>query len=89
MMMASRCGETVRMWRESGSQHQSMAAFLKKRYGAPAEETRANLQARGPLYKVEWKKGDERALLTSQSEKRRASLTVWRGDFEDEIYRVR
>jgi hypothetical protein len=28
-------------------------------------------------------------LLTSQSEKRRASLTVWRGDFEDEIYRVR
>jgi hypothetical protein len=66
-----------------------LASFLKKRYGSPAEETRANLEARGPLYKVEWKKGEERALLTSQSEKRRASLTVWRGDFEDEIYRVR
>lgn len=66
-----------------------MAAFLKKRYGAPAEETRANPEARGPVYKVEWKKGEERAVLTSQSQKSRASLTVWRGDFEDEIYRVR
>jgi len=66
-----------------------LAAFLKKRYGAPTEETRANLEARGPIYKVEWKKGEERAVLTSQTEKRRASLTVWRGDFEDEIYRVR
>jgi hypothetical protein len=66
-----------------------MAAFLKKRYGAPVEETRANLEARGPLYKVEWKKGEERAVLTSQGQKSRASLTVWRGDFEEEIYRVR
>ena len=66
-----------------------MAAFLKKRYGAPAEETRAKLEARGPLYKVEWKNGEERALLTAQGQKSRASLTVWRGDFEEEIYRVR
>lgn len=67
-----------------------LAAFLKTRYGAPADETRAKLEARGgTLYKVEWKKGAERAVLTSQTEKRRASLTVWRGDFEEEIYRVR
>jgi hypothetical protein len=66
-----------------------VAAFLKKRYGAPEEETRTNLEARGPIYKVEWKKGGERASLTSQTQKSRASLTVWRGDFEDEIYRVR
>ena len=67
-----------------------LAAFLKTRYGAPADETRAKLEARGgTLYKVEWKKGNERAVLTSQTEKRRASLTVWRGDFEEEIYRVR
>jgi hypothetical protein len=38
---------------------------------------------------VEWKKGEERAVLTSQGQKSRASLTVWRGDFEEEIYRVR
>ena len=66
-----------------------VAAFLKQRYGAPAEETRTKDETRGPLYKVQWKKGEERALLTSQSQKSRASLTVWRGDFEEEIYRVR
>jgi hypothetical protein len=68
-----------------------LAAFLKKRYGAPTEERRAKLedQRRGEVYKVEWKKGEERAVLTSLSGKSRATLTVWRGDFEDEIYRVR
>ena len=68
-----------------------LAAFLKKRYGAPAEERRAKMEdkSRGELYKVEWQKGEERAVLTSLTEKRRASLTVWRGDFEEEIYRVR
>jgi len=68
-----------------------LGAFLKQRYGAPVEERRAKLegQRRGELYKVEWKNGEERAVLTSLSEKSRASLTVWRGDFEEEIYRVR
>ena len=68
-----------------------LGAFLKKRYGAPAEEHRSKLedQRRGELYKVEWKKGEERAVLTALSSKSRATLTVWRGDFEDEIYRVR
>jgi hypothetical protein len=68
-----------------------LAAFLKKRYGAPTEERRGKLedQRRGEVYKVEWKKGAERAVLTSLSGKSRATLTVWRGDFEDEIYRVR
>ena len=67
-----------------------LAAFLKQRYGAPSNESRAKLEARGDeLYKVEWKKGEERAVFTALKEKRRASLTVWRGDFEDEIYRIR
>ena len=67
-----------------------MAAFLKNRYGAPSNESRAKLEGRGDeLYKVEWKKGEERAMLTALKEKRRAALTVWRGDFEEEIYRVR
>jgi hypothetical protein len=68
-----------------------LASFLKKRYGAPSGETRAKLgePRAGELYKVQWEKGAERAVLTSQSEKRRAFLTVSRGDFEDEIYRVR
>jgi hypothetical protein len=70
---------------------QSLAAFFKKRYGTPAGETRDNLDKRsgGELYKVRWEKGDERAVLTSQSEKRQGVFSVSRGDFEEEIYSVR
>lgn len=71
-----------------------LATFLKKRFGAPSGETRDKLPAgdrRGPgeLYKVAWEKGAERAVLTAQTEKRRGFFTVSRGDFEEEIYRVR
>jgi hypothetical protein len=68
-----------------------LVSFLKKRYGAPSAESREKNENRrsGELYKVLWDKGEERAVLTSLSEKRRASLTVSRGDFENEIYRVR
>ena len=67
------------------------AQFLKKRYGVPANETRDSPEPSrgGELYKVLWEKGSERAVLTAQTEKRRAFFTVSRGDFEDEIYRVR
>jgi hypothetical protein len=67
------------------------AAFLKSRYGAPAAETReAPTELRkSELYKLLWKNGDEHAVFTSQRDRRRASLTVSRGNFEDEIYRVR
>jgi len=68
-----------------------LVQFLKPRYGAPTTEIRQKAEGRrgGDLVKLEWKKGDEQALLVSQSEERRASLTVWRGNFEEEIYRVR
>jgi hypothetical protein len=68
-----------------------LAAFLKERYGAPASETRDKVEDRSgaALYRVQWEKGRERAVLTSQSEKRRAFFTVSRGEFEKEIYRLR
>lgn len=71
-----------------------LATYLKKQYGAPSGETRDKLEGRdkrgaGELYKIAWQKGPERAVLTAQSEKRRAFFTVSRGDFEEEIYRVR
>jgi hypothetical protein len=72
-----------------------LVEFLKTRYGAPKGETRDKLENRdkkraaSELYKVAWEKGGERAVLTSQSEKRRGYLSVSRGDFEEEIYRVR
>ena len=40
--------------------------------------------------KVEqWRAGAEQALLTTEPGERRASLLVWRGSFNDEIYKVR
>jgi hypothetical protein len=38
---------------------------------------------------VRWEEGAARAVLTAQLERRRSTLTVSRGDFDDEIYRVR
>lgn len=57
-----------------------LAAFLEKRYGAASGE-------RGARTRLQWDKDGERAVLTSQADKRRAFFTVSRGDFEDQIYR--
>jgi hypothetical protein len=66
--------------------------FLKSRYGAPQSETRDTYGRKGKdtrqVYKAAWDNGQERAVLTAQTEKRRASMLVSRGDFEEEIYRV-
>jgi hypothetical protein len=70
-----------------------LAGYLKKRYGAPAREAREKVESRsgggGERYRLQWQSGSERAVLTSQSDKRRAFFTVSRGDFEEEIYGVR
>ena len=80
--------------RFDGKDAPRMAQFLKTRYGTPSAEDRGEVQApRGKppreIYKVRWEKGGERAVMTSAAERRRASLTVSRGDFDEEIYRVR
>ena len=41
------------------------------------------------LYKVLWENGADRAMLTAQLDKKRATLLVSRGNFDEEIYRVR
>lgn len=56
--------------------------FLSTRYGAPAAE------GPGPV-RVQWKNKAERATITSHEGRRRASLLVSRGTFEEEIYKVR
>ncbi len=70
-----------------------MANTLKGRYGKPVSEERESAErANRPvrqLYKVLWENQAERAVLTALSDKRRASLIVWRGAFEEEIYRIR
>jgi len=56
--------------------------YLRTRYGTPALEGPDS-----PL--AQWKDKAERAVLTSEKGRRRASLLVSRGTFEDEIYIVR
>jgi hypothetical protein len=66
-------------------------AYLKNRYGAPASEKREKLEKRreSDLYRLHWQKDGERAVLTAQTDKRRGFFTVSRGDFEEQIYRLR
>ena len=68
-------------------------AFLKSRYGAPQSESKDTYDRKGKsarqVYKALWESGKERAVLTAQLEKRRASMLVSRGNFDEEIYRVR
>ena len=69
-----------------------VSAYLKKRYGAPtseANEVIAGKAAGKGIYKALWETGKDRASLVSQLEKKRAQLTVSRGNWEEEIYRVR
>jgi hypothetical protein len=71
-------------------------AFLKTRYGAPQSEGKDELgprdkggKAARQVYKARWEHGGERAVLVAQLEKARGSLLVSRGDFDEEIYRIR
>ena len=68
-------------------------AFLKSRYGAPQSEQKDSYERKGKdarqVYKALWESGKDRAVLTAQLEKRRASMLVSRGAFDEEIYRVR
>jgi len=59
-----------------------MLEFLRTRYGNPAA------QSSDPV-RVEWKDGGNRALLSAEKGRRRVSLLVSRGSFEEELYKVR
>jgi hypothetical protein len=65
---------------------------LKSRYGKPLSEVKDSVGPEGKvreLYKVLWENGADRALLTAQLAQKRATLLVSRGNFDEEIYRVR
>ena len=65
---------------------------LKSRYGKPVSEVKDTVGPQGKereLYKVLWENSADRAVLTSQRDQKRAALFVSRGNFEEEIYRVR
>ena len=68
-------------------------AFLKSHYGSPVSESKDAFRRKDGgeryVYKVLWEDGKRRAVLAAQLEKRRASMLVSRGKFEEEIYLVR
>ena len=70
-----------------------VASHFKSRWGAPAGETTETITRKGrddrQVYKLRWEKGNEHALLTAQTDRKRASLEAWRGNFLEEIYKVR
>jgi hypothetical protein len=72
---------------------EQVKTHLRSRWGAPLAEA-TEVIARGDkpdrkLFKMRWEQGAERAILTAQMEKKRANLEVSRGNFADEIYRVK
>lgn len=79
--------------RFDSGQMQTVSEYLKRRYGKPVSEGRDKIVRKGKeereVFKVLWEQGGDKALLTSLSTGKRASLSVSRGNFEDEIYRVK
>lgn len=70
-----------------------LTVLLKKRYGKPLSEMKDSIEREGKpakeTYKALWESGKDRAVLIVPLEKKRAQLTVFRGDWEEEIYKVR
>lgn len=68
-------------------------AGLKGDWGPPKAETRDVLSRKGKedreVYKVLWETGRDRAVLTAVQDKKRVQLEVSRGNFAEEVYRVR
>ena len=66
--------------------------YLRQRYGRPDAEGHETFQRRGDarsVYKLRWEKGQDRAVLSSMSGRRRVDLNVWRGNFNTEVYRIK
>jgi hypothetical protein len=70
-------------------------AVLRERWGTPLAEATETFAGRSEgqkdraVFKMRWEKGDDRAVLTAQLERRRAGVEIARGRFADEIYRVK
>ena len=79
--------------RFDGKDRDRITGYLKSRWGPPSGEASETIAKKGKedrkVFKVNWEKNGERALLTAQSDRKRGQLDVWRGNFYDEIYKVR
>jgi hypothetical protein len=70
-----------------------VVGVLKSQWGPPAAETKDLIQRNGKpdreVYKMTWAKERDRATLVWRPDRKRCWLSVSRGDFAEEIYRVR
>lgn len=70
-----------------------MKTHLRSSWGAPLGEVTDVIAQRDKIerkvFKMRWEKGADRAILTAQLEKKRVNLEVSRGNFPEEIYRVK
>ena len=69
-----------------------VAGYLRSHYGVPDAEGREVIERRDrrrELFKMRWKQGADRAVLTSQTGRRRVDLNVWRGDFDTGVYVIK
>jgi len=71
----------------------TVAAYLKTRYGKPVSESRDKIVNKNKeereVYKLFWEEGADKALLSSISTGKRAWLSVSRGKFDEAIYRIK
>jgi hypothetical protein len=74
---------------------EKVKAVLKKRWGAPLAEVTETIGARDKdkkdrqVFKMRWEKGADKAILSAQLEKKRATVEVERGKFFNEVYKVK
>jgi hypothetical protein len=69
-----------------------VVAHFKTLYGAPQSEGHETI-VRGDrppreVFTARWAAGIDSALLSSQPERKRSAISVWRGDFAQELYRT-
>ncbi len=72
---------------------ESLKRHLRQVYGAPKSEG-TEVIPRGEkgerrIFKMRWEEGSDRAMFTAPENSQRAELSIWRGNFDSEIYRVR
>ncbi len=79
--------------RFDGRDRERVVAYLKTRYGKPLSERVETISRPGKedrrLYQARWEEGQEKALLSARLGRRFAQLEVSRGDFAEQLYRVR
>ena len=70
-----------------------LMAVLRASYGKPTSEGREKVERPGKspreFFRAQWRRGNAHASLSSEIGRRRSSMVVSRGNFDEEIYRVR